>query len=296
MPVVVFKGIQGLCDRLQLLSHCIVYCQNTDTELCVDWEDHVWGGLEFDFYKVFFLEGVKTMKKHQVIRLLQNKKTKIRPSCWTPRQIIKHLTLEEMNPKYQGLFQKSTTEKVAGDILMTNGEGTRSWNCQVIAKHLRFQPEIIEEIKERLKHFQKESLVIHLRGTDRHISQLDLQSAILTFKEAPLKKYVVTDEKELWEEFKKEVPDAELVNPHPALFRLPKSPNGTHQHFPQLLKEYGITKREMLIDLLTDFSALIFSKAAGGRMESTFFQMARGIHTEGEELYKGMYGGWTPTN
>ena len=290
MPVLVFKGIQGLADRLQMLSHCIRYCKENNTNLCVDWEDHVWGGLEFDFYRIFSIEGVKTMRKYKVKEILDKKHPNIQPPCWTPLKIIHHISKEEMNPIFQGTFQNSF-DRVPGDVLVTNGEGLRTYDCRVLIEHLRFKPEIVEILKQRLQHFQRNSLIIHLRGTDRHISEADLEKAVETFNVSHLKKYVVTDEKELWDKFKAKVPDAELVNPNPALFRLPSSPHGTHQHFPKLLKENGITKWEMVLDLLTDFTALILADKAGGRAESTFFYMARGIHNEGMESYIKLFNG-----
>lgn len=292
MPVVVFKGIQGLADRLQMLSHCIEYCKTNNTLLCVDWEDHVWGGLDFDFYRVFSIDGVKTMRKYKVISLLKQKQIQIEPPFWTPNEIIRHMELKHMGAEFQGTFQNSF-QKVSGEILVTNGEGTRSWNCKVIADHLRFKPEIVEAIQKRLGSFTPQCFLIHLRGTDRSITPEKLQDAIKAYNDVPYKKYVVTDEKELWEQFKAGVPDAELVNPNPCLFRLPKNNNGTHQHHPTLLREYGISKWEMMIDLLTDFTALILADKAGGRMESTFFGMARGIHNLGREDYKKLFNGWT---
>ena len=49
MPVVVFKGIEGWCDRLQVLAHCFAYCRKFNTALCVDWDDAIWCGMrEFE--------------------------------------------------------------------------------------------------------------------------------------------------------------------------------------------------------------------------------------------------------
>ena len=293
MPVLVFKAIQGFADRLQMLSHCIAYCKQNNTNLCVDWEDHVWGGLEFDFYRLFSIEGVKTMRKYKVKEILDKKQPNIQPPCWTPKKIIQHISLGEIDPMFQGTFQHSF-DKVPGDVLVTNGEGMRTFNTKVLCEHLRFKPEIVEQIRQRLKNFDPKCLLIHLRGTDRKITDKDLEKAIETFNVEGKKKYVVTDEKELWEKFKAKIPDAELVNPNPALFRLPPSPHGTHQHNPDLLKEYGISKWEMVMDLLTDFCAIMLAEHAGGRLESTFFFMARGLRGEGVEMYSKLFNGKLP--
>ena len=55
----------------------------------------------------------------------------------------------------------------------------------------------------------------------------------------------------------------------------------------------GITKWDMLVDLLADWFALCFSKGGIGREESTYFSMARSLHLLGEDKVEAILG-WKP--
>ena len=297
MPVVVFKGIEGWCDRLQVLGHCFAYCRKYNTALCVDWDDAVWCGMrEFDFYDVFEVVGIKTVTKDQVIRLMAmgKERVKVVPPCWTIEELIR-FPLSTMDKEHEGPLMKFNVEgKIDGDVIVTNGRGERSWDCTDIARHLRIRPKMRDAIVSILKDFNPYGTTVHLRGTDRPDKGY-VENAIrfLCSRQSTGIINIVTDSRELWEQVHAAVPHAKLVNPNAKLLNLPPSVHGTHQTDARELKRLGITKWDMLVDLLADWFAMCFSKGGIGREESTYFSMARSMNTLGvDECEKVL--GWKP--
>jgi len=295
MPVVVFKGLEGWCDRIQVLAHCFEYCSLFNAFLCVDWTDNVWGGGEFDFHDCFEIVDLKQMSKAQVLRLVAGRKMDIRPPCWTPERIAlsTHYSYSE---DFVGEFMKFEIVKCPGDVLVTNGKGDRYWDLRRITKHLRFKPAVMEGIKERLKDFDPNCVIVHLRGTDRPDSKGNyMEKSIEVLKDCSHLVYVVTDQRDLWEKFHEGVPHSRLVNPNSNILKLePTNARGTHQMSSEQLKELGIKKWDMMLDLLADWVALVTARKGCGREESTYFQMSRGINRLGEEEWSKMFGGWVP--
>ena len=296
MPVIVTRAFEGWCDRLQVLSHCFQYCVEFNTALCVDWSDYIWAGnREFDFHDCFeVVGGIKVVKKDWVCVLTKHGKLKITPPCWDAQKIWDPLTTETYSKDYECLTEKY--EKIEGDVLVSNGKGNRKWDGRAIAKHLRFKPKLLNAIKERLKDFDPNSCVVHLRGTDRPDSEGNyMERAINEVKDKTYQIYVITDQWDLWEKFRQGVPHAKLVNPDTVIMKItPPEKMGSHQLTPPELKKLGITKWQYMVDLLTDWVALVTAKQACGRYESTFFLMARVMNKIGEEEWTKMFGGWKP--
>ena len=159
---------------------------------------------------------------------------------------------------------------------MTNGKGDRYFDAKVIVKHLRFKRDIVKELAKRLDQFDPNSCVVHLRGTDRPDGKGDwTQKCIEATKDLTYQVFVVTDQRDLWERYKEAVPHAKLVNPNSCILRIPPSnERGTHQIIPPELKKLNITKRDYVLDVLTDWVALATARQACGRTESTYFEMA----------------------
>jgi hypothetical protein len=71
---------------------------------------------------------------------------------------------------------------------------------------------------------------------------------------------------------------------------------GIHFSKPSELKEQGITKKQLLIELLADWFALSLAQSGFGREVSTYFQMARRLHGLGNDVIsEKLLGGWMPT-
>ena len=295
MPVIMFRAFEGWCDRLQVLAHCITYCKEFNTALCVDWDDYIWGGnREFDFNDCFEIVGIRTMSKTKVCQMAHTGKFKIRPPCWDAMKMWNALTTEIYETEYIGEFMNAEIKKVEGDILVTNGKGDRRYDTRELVEHLRFQPEVIKGIQKRLKDFDPNSVVVHLRGTDRPDEKGDwTEKCIEATKTITYKIFVVTDQLELWERFHKEVPHSQLVNPNSSVLRI-STPDkrGTHQLIPPELKELGITKWEYMLDVLADWVALVFARQGCGRSESTYFDMARRLNQNKNK--ENILRGWEP--
>lgn len=296
MPVVVFRGLEGWCDRLQVLCHCFTYCSKFNSALCVDWDDGVWGAGELDFYTCFDVIGLKTMTKQQVLKLVSSGRMDIRPKCWTPQQMAVHLHNATYDDAHIGEFMKFEIQKCEGDVLVTNGKGDRTWDLRTLPLHLRFKPKVMEGIKNALKDFDPNSVVVHLRGTDRPDAKGGyLEKSVEALKDSPYQIFVVTDQRDLWEQFHKAIPKSKLVNPNSNILKMPPTnERGTHQTEPSLLRKMGIRKWDMMVDLLADWVALVSARMACGRSESTYFAMARGFNALGEEEWSKVFGGWVP--
>jgi hypothetical protein len=260
----------------------------------VDWDDMVWGAGEFDFNSCFELEGIKVMNKTQVLKLVAAG-VDVRPSCWDLRKMAVHIHSETHGDAYIGEFMKFELEKVEGQVLVTNGRGERQWDVRLLSKHLRFKPAVVEGIRRRLANFDPNSVVVHLRGTDRPDKGDYTEKALEAVKKLGIphsQVYVVSDQRDLWERFHAGIPEARLSNPESNILRIPPtSERGTHQIHPTDLKRMGVTKWDMMLDLLADWVALVSAQTAIGRSESTYFSMARSLHaTEWSKLFRG----WVP--
>lgn len=285
MPVLVVKANEGFADRMSFLSHCIRYCLDNNTALCVDWKDGTWGGLEVDFHDIFELVGVKTMKKEAVVKLMASGKVKVHPPCWTAEDVWVPISTKTHDEKYSGnLFYddsevKKMVKKIDADVIVTNSRGFRAWFAEDLLKHVRIRPEISEQMRPFFKDFNRECLVVHLRGTDRFDDKF-CRGAIDTAVQFPadLPIYVVTDQLKLFEQFQHAIPRAQLFNPKGEVLKLPKNMRqGTHLTTPPILNKYGCNKKQMLIDLLVDFVAIWAGKYSLGTKESYFYKLARGF-------------------
>ena len=278
MPVLMMKAIEGFADRLTVLAHCIRYCKKHNTALCVDWDDGVWGNFEFGFSHIFDLGGVRLMPKAHVVALVRAG-AKVSPPCWTIEDIILPCYGKTTQQEYCGLFMTndSTCPKIPGDVLVTNGLGERVWEVADIPKHIRLKSWVALRIYDILKDFNPNSIVVHLRGTDRPddtFAQHAIATVIQFPEEAPV--YVVTDSLPLFAEFVIGVPRATLLNPRASLFKLPNTKErGTHQTSPALLKQHGITKEDLTIDFLADFVAIWSAQWGVGKKASYFYKLAR---------------------
>jgi hypothetical protein len=303
--IILFKGWEGWCDRLQVLTHLINYCLKYDARLCVDWEDWVWGGDEFGFNEVFELIGVKTASKNEVLKAMIQQDAKIEPPAWTWEDayyrmpsVNGRLIGKEAKPLYiPSIMCSGEVPRVDADVILTNGDGTRTYDSIVFLNNVRLRPWVLEGIKSILNDFDPNSIVIHLRGTDRPEEKY-VESAINVLKdEHRLPIYAITDDRKLWEEFKAGVPHAKLVNPNSTSLRI-KLPEKLGIHFakPSELKEQGITKKQLLIELLAEWFALCFAQSGFGRDVSTYYSMARKMHAIGNDVIsQNLFGGWMPT-
>lgn len=295
MQIIVFRGKEGWCDRLEVLAHCFQYCTKFDAWLCVDWDDDSWGGGDFDFNDCFEIKGIDTITKKQALDLVASGKFEIRPSGWDFYRMKSPLNSETMSDAYIGEFMNNPgIKKCNGDILVTNGRGVREWHYIKISTHLCFKHSVIEHIKQRLSGFISDSIVVHLRGTDRPDKEDFTGQTIEKLKDRKEEIYAITDDRRLWDRFHTALPKSRLVNPDSTALKLNPSQKGSHLISSVELHKLGITKWDLMIDSLVDWVALVCAKEAHGRKESKYFKMARGIHRLGEGELKKLFNGFLP--
>ena len=297
MPLLIFKAAEGMCDRLQVLLHCIQYCVRNKAALHVDWDDVVWGGGEFGFDQVFMITGIPIATRRQVAKLVANRSLQIRPPCWDFRKIMGPTSREVLGNEYIGEFMGDAISRSPGDILVTNGNGVRVWDVNYMIDHVRVAEPMLSNVRALLNNFDPECYLVHLRGTDRP-DEGYVDNSIAYFKDdeersrAPI--YVITDQKSLWDKFSAGVPTARLLNPSSSVLDLPEIEHGSHQMSSEALKKRGKTKWEMVVNSFTEWTALVYAKAAVGRGKSTYFEMARALNGQGVEKYSKIFGGWIP--
>jgi hypothetical protein len=264
----------------------------------------VWGGGEFGFDEVMELVGVDTATKHEALRAMVQQGAKVHPPHWTFEDVYfrmpgrrAHLVgLNSVAKSYiPSIMTHNEPPVVNADVIVTNGDGDRLYDLSEFTTHVRFRPWVVEGIKTILADFDPHSFVVHLRGTDRPDEGYVTNAIRILKEEFRLPIYVVTDELRLWEEFKAGVPHAKLVNPNSSSLRIKlPSKRGLHFALPSELKEQGITKKELLIEFLADWFALVFAHTAVGREKSTYFMMARALHGAENAVASDVLGGWKP--
>jgi len=303
-----FKCREGFADRLQMLSYCIEYCNQNNASLCVDWDDDTFG---CGFNDIFEIVDLPMVSKGEVLRRSRQKGITIFPAYWNWDRLRTQSSwtspengVESGKDWVKYIFEgnvngenKYKLPKYEADILVTNGRCMRVLFPRALFKHFRLRPRVCKEVTAKLEEIPYGSAIVHLRGTDRFKKEF-LPEMIKHSKKARNdvgNLIVISDTKELANAWIAEVPTSKLRDENAGVFRLPPYPIGTHHYPASELKKYGLTKYEMLIDLLTDFFALCLAPAALGTKESYFFADSRTLNAFGVENIYCMLNGWKPT-
>jgi hypothetical protein len=193
---------------------------------------------------------------------------------------------------------RDSNQKIEGDILVTNGNGFRKYDCENIIGNLRIKPNVANLIKQRLSNFYLPATVIHLRGTDRYSPDLMntwLKQFDTLMPHSKARVYHVSDSKDLIEELLKKVPYSEPCIQNSSILKIPHSTKqGTHQLSTETLEFYDVTKYDLIIDSLADFLALAYATDAVGFQKSVYFEMARHISKYGPKLVGMLLNGYEP--
>jgi len=293
--IVIMKAWEGFADRLQVLSHLINYCLVNKAILCVDWRDENWGQGKWDFSDFFEIIGMPVIPLEMVNDI---EDAKIVPSCWTKEFIEKPMSRLCLRKEFICPIMCDSSQKIEGDILVTNGNGFRKYDCENIIGNLRFKPNVANLIKQRLSNFYLPATVIHLRGTDRYSPELMntwLKQFDTLMPHSKARVYHVSDSKDLIEELLKKVPYSEPCIQNSSILKIPHSTKqGTHQLSTETLEFYDVTKYDLIIDALADFLALAYATDAIGFQKSVYFEMARHISKYGPELTGMLLNGYEP--
>jgi len=297
--IVVFKSAAGFADRLRALTHCIEYCVQFNAALCVDWDNDLVWNLPFDEF--FELKGVQRVSKAYVLRRIQQG-AKL-PKPWTLKDLIDPVWLRQdlFKTVYEGILTKPEIVKQEGEILITNGCGVFLYTEKVLFENLTLKKSVIREMLPTIKSYNPEHIMVHLRGTDK-ASAKDYEEMKRQFREFTKGTddvaCLIADSKELADDWIAEFPTSVLFRPDASVFKIPKLfdtagvPRGSHLLFPQELKQFGVTKRQLALETMIDFLTLSFAPASIGRKESLFFETARFFGArEGNQAFMC---GWKP--
>lgn len=257
----VSKGWEGFCDRLQCLSHCVTWALRYNRILYVDWEDRIWSHGEGGFYRYFDLVDLPHVTSADQIP----SDLEVFPPFWTrglglPAGEWVHKLKDELvfDPQEGRHYEP---------VWVHPGVGFRAFDFEQLPKHLRLKPDVADELKALLANVPTAMPVVHLRGTDRAVSE-DRWQAVRAA--APVA-CIISDDAALVDRWLQESPGSMALSD-----TLVTGSAAGHKLDPQTLRTLGLDKHRMNIRLLADFIVLASAKEAHGLNEdSVFFKMAR---------------------
>jgi hypothetical protein len=255
------KGWEGFCDRLQCLSHCLNIAVQNHRVIYVDWEDRIWCHGSGGFFSYFDLVDICYVTSDLDIP----RELPVFPPFWTrglglPADEWIHKVKDEV------VFdlQSSAPDQ---PVWVHPGVGFRAYDFNLFPKHLRLNTEVAVEILPLLARAIDELPVVHLRGTDRPMSEERWASLRAS---APVAS-VISDDLSLAKRWMAESPQSVLLSD-----TLVAEKAAGHKLDAGTLGNYGLTKHAMNIRLLADFLILARAKTAYAlNAESVFFSMAR---------------------
>jgi predicted SAM-dependent methyltransferase len=257
----VSKGWEGFSDRLQCLSHCVTWALRYNRVLHVDWEDRIWSHGNGGFHRYFDLVDLPYVSSVAQIPAGLD----VFPSFWQrgmglpADEWIYKLKDELIFDPQEGRHYES--------VWVHPGIGFRAYDFAQLPLHLRLSAAAATEIKPLLAVAPSNLPVVHLRGTDRPLSEE--RWAVLR-QIAPVA-CVVSDDQSLVRRWLQESPESVVLSD-----TLVESQGGGHKLDPKSLGKVGLDKHRMNIRLLTDFIVLAGAKEAHALNEqSIFFSMAR---------------------
>jgi hypothetical protein len=257
----VSKGWEGFCDRLQCLSHCVSLALQCERVLYVDWEDRIWSHGDGGFFRYFDLVDMCYVTSPDDIP----QKLPVFPPFWTrglglPADEWIHKVMDEV------VFDLAKVSP-AEPVWVHPGVGFRAYDFPQLAKHLRLSAEAACHIRPLLDSVVDSLPLVHLRGTDRAVSE-DRWAALR--RAAPVA-CVISDDKALARRWMAESPHSVLLST-----TLVEAKAAGHKLDAPTLATYGLSKHTMNIRLLADFLILAQAKEAHALNEdSVFFSMAR---------------------
>ena len=287
--ILVMKGWEGFADRLQILSHSIQYCIVNDAILCVDWRDEMWGQGDTDFHDYFDILGIETITMDEVARRIQSGATCYPPS-WTVADLVspmtKYISMKHTASKTEDML--NDYKKRECDILVIKN-GFRKYHITNLLQHLRFTKAVSDAIQANLANVVLPFTAVHLRGTDRIAEPMEtsVDKTIAKFSILPKyqtsRVYVVSDMKPMVDRWISQHPTSIHTNPANCISKIDMGTEkcaGSHMLPKEVYEYYGVSKREMNIDTLTDFVILAMADWCVGNMEteSCFTKMSRFIY------------------
>jgi hypothetical protein len=257
----VTKGWEGFCDRLQCLSHAVNWALRYNRILFVDWTDRIWSHDGRDFYSYFDLVDLPYVTSAMQIP----PELTVHPPFW--RRGLGLPADEWVHKLKPELALDPTTGRHFEPVWVHTGIGLRSYDFGELPKHLRLTPQVASEVAALLENMPEDMPVVHLRGTDREVSEERWQELRAAVPVA----CVISDDAALVRRWREESPESIIASD-----TLVEGKAAGHKLNAQALGEVGLEKHRMNIRLLADFVLLARAKEAHGLNEkSVFFSMAR---------------------
>lgn len=305
MKVVIFRSLCGFGDRIQMLGRLINYCKLHKLKLCVDWSDYVWGGRILDFDDFFDVIGIETIKKKEVLEYIRKKKNKIQivPSLWNYENLKDHMSPAynfesyDFTLPFKNIENSDELKLLDGDVFVSNGIVTSQYRPYDIIENIRFKPNILQLIKTKLKDFSFNNLV-HIRGTDNQLNTID--AIYNQFKDHPETLNIITDDFILFKQLQQRLPNIKLLNPQSNSMKINQYINrgnttiGTHHMTPMDLAVFKVRKYDLIIDLLVDWTAIVFTESTFGNPKSCFFNTANMMKQLPIKYVSKLFNDWTP--
>jgi len=287
--ILVMKGWEGFADRLQILSHSLQYCIVNDAILCVDWRDEMWGQGDTDFHDYFDILGIETTTIDEVTSRIQSGATYYPPS-WTVADLVspmtKYISMKHTASKTEDML--NDYQKREYDILIIKN-GFRKYHITNLLRNIRCTKAVSDAIQTNLANVVLQFTAVHLRGTDRIAEPMEtsVDKTIAKFSILPKyqksRVYVVSDMKTMVDRWIEQHPASIHTNPENCISKIDMGTekcSGSHMLPKEVYEFYGVSKREMNIDTLTDFVVLAMADWCVGNMEteSCFTKMSRFIY------------------
>ena len=280
--IVFVKAYCGWADRLRTLNQALIYCQIYKASICIDWEDDIWG---MPFSELFDLVKIPVVSKKEVLEKIRNGATMNKN--WTYAMLRDRLT--EQHKKivasidYSAPFMNSVDStkfidsQPQEDILITNSKGFAITNMALLCSIFKIKKEVVEVIAPYLKVFETPKVVVHLRGTDRMNNDF-LKYASSEFEkltqEEKKNTLVITDSPLLMKMWIEKYPMCRPFRKNTAVSRLPNTTKGSHIYTIYELRQFGLTKKQINIETLIDFFAIVFAHKTIGMKESFYYETA----------------------
>ena len=255
------KGWEGFGDRLQCLSYSIHNALRYNRILFVDWQDRIWNHDESGFYRYFDLVDLPYVTSSEKIPA----NLEVFPPFW-----LRGLGLpadEWIHKLKDELVFDPLEGKHFEPVWVHPGVGFRAYDFVQLVSHLRFTSDTAAEVRALLVNHSDDLPVVHLRGTDRAVSE----ERWFALRESAPVACVLTDDAVLARRWLDESPGSILLTD-----TLVEGTAAGHKLAPPVLEQLGMTKHRMNIRLLVDFVLLASAREAHAlNEESVFFSMAR---------------------
>jgi hypothetical protein len=261
MKYLVVKGWLGFGDRLESLKMAVKYALDNNLQIYVDWTDKFIRHTDESFYTYFNLINMPTL--NSLDDILPD--ATYYPSYWNKDNIHQPLTDELFMKKIElkldlGILNEK--KKFNADVIVLSCLGNRTLyhNSNFFANVFRvINPKITEEVLARQQKYDlKNSLGIHIRGTDRityktnkgrYLPMQYLAVNVLIYGKNK-NQVVVSDDSESIKFWKK-------MNPHSTVLSSLSLQNSYKGALHEISSEnLQISKNDLNIDMLIDFFTL----------------------------------------